>query len=191
MSEDTNYNQDSEQPFLILKGRVTVDERIRAYRWSALRIIAIRILIFIAVVFVMSIGINLYYSLPPFYSQSSFTRASFWIMLGIVILVYGVELMWLRPRKLRKNLRELYGDDSSWETEYDFYEEHFTIRLFGTKNSPDVKLNYADLKKLKVYRYYILLQTKTKNRLSITRDELSWEDEQKLLETLRERSGIE
>ena len=191
ITEARGHDSDIERPFLILKGCMTEDTRIRAYRWSALRMIGIILLIYVTAILVIHIGTNLYYGFPTFDLSGIFSSEFFWIMLAAMTLVYAVKLLWLRPRKLRKNLREMYGNTAPWETEYDFYEDHFTFKLIGTKNSRDINLNYTDLKKIKVYRYYILLQTKTKNRLSITRDELSWEDEQKLLGTLRERSAIE
>ena len=138
-----------------------------------MRLIIGRVFIFIAAVLVLDIGINLYYGLPPFYFGIVFSGAVFWIMLAVVIIAYAVEGLWLRPRRLRKNLREMYGETSPWQTQYDFYDSHFTFRLSGSKNSPDMNLNYTDLKKIKVHRYYILLQTKSKYRFSFTRDELS------------------
>ena len=183
--------EEVEQPFLILKGRLTADARVRAYRWGALRLIAIRLLIFIVALTVVEIGINLYFGLPAFDLASYFGGAVFWVVLGILVAAYAIELLWLRPVKLRKNMVEMYGNDPAWETEYAFYDRRFTYRFIGSKSSSDVSLDYADLKSLKLYRYYILLRTKTNNRMSLNRGELSPEDEQKLIDTLRARGGLQ
>ena len=182
---------EAEAPFLTLTGRLTADARVRAYRASAQRVIVIRVLTFIAAMAVVTVGINLYYGLPAFDFSILFSDPVFWIVLAVIIIVYAAEGLWLRPRKIRKTLIELYGDAEPWETKYEFYEKGFTYRVVSGKSTPDIRLDYTDLKKLKVYPLYIFLQTKANNKMSFTRAELSLEDEQKLLETLRERSGIE
>ena len=190
MSDNSNTTE-KEAPFLTLTGQLTADARVRAYRASALRVIIIRALIFIGLMAVMTVGINLYYGLPAFTFSTLFSGPVFWILLAVLIAVYAAEGLWLRPRKIRKTLTELYGDAEPWETKYEFYEKGLTYRVVSDKSSPDIHLDYTDLKKLKVYPLYIFLQTKANNKMSFTRAELSPEDGQKLLETLRERSGIE
>ncbi len=187
MSEVMN---EAEVPFLTLTGQLTADARVRAYRSNVLRLIVIRVLIFIAVMLVMSAAINLYYGLPAFDFSILFSSFVFRIGLPLIILVYAVEGLWLRPRKLRKNMIELYGDTQPWETKYEFYEKGFSSGIVSGKNPSDLRLDYADLKKLKVRRRDIFLKTKTGNRFAFTRGELSPEDEQKMIDTLRERSGV-
>ena len=189
MSENTNSFA-NEAPFLILTGRLTADARIRAYRSNTLRMIIIRVLIFIAALLVMDAGINLYYGLPAFDFSTLFDGPVFWIGVPLVNIVYAAEGLWLRPRKLKKNLIELYGDAEPWETKREFYEKGFVYRIVSSKNPSDLRLEYADLRKLKVYRRYIFLKTKTGNKFAFTRGELSPEDEQKMIDTLRERSGV-
>ena len=190
MSENMNATAVNEAPFLTLTGRLTADARVRAYRWNTVRLIVIRVLIFIAVMLVMSAVINLIYGLPAFDFSILFSSFVFWIGVPLIILVYAVEGLWLYPRKLRKNLIELYGDAQPWETKYEFYENGFSYGIVSGKNPSDLRLDYTDLKKLKMYRWYIFLKTKTGNKFAFTRGELSPEDEQKLIDTLRERSGI-
>jgi len=181
---------EAEAPFLTLTGRLTADARVRAYRSNVLRLIVIRVLIFIAVMLVMSAAINLYYGLPAFDFSILFSSFVFRIGLPLIILVYAVEGLWLRPQKVRKNLIELYGDAQPWETKYEFYEKGFSCGIVSGKNPSDLRLDYADLKKLKVRRWDIFLKTKTGNRFAFTRGELSAEDEKKLVDTLLSRSGL-
>ena len=181
---------ENEAPFLVLRGKLTSDARIRAYRSSALRLIGIRLLIYFAAVLVIAVGVNAYYGLPLFDFSALLSGPVFWVMTGIVIAAYGIELLWLHPQRLRKQLTELYGDREPWETEYAFFENAFSYRVLNAKNQGEIFLEYADLKTIKVHPRYILLKTKARTKLAFTRGELSAEDEKKLVDTLLSRSGL-
>ena len=181
---------ENEAPFLVLRGRLTSDKRIRAYRSSALRLIGMRMLIFFAAVLVIAVGVNAYYGLPLFDFSSLFSRPVFWVMVAVVIGAYCIEFLWLRPQRLRKQLTELYGDTEPWETEYAFFADSFGYRVLGAKNQGDIRLQYTDLKTMKVHRWYVLLRTRANTKLAFTRQELSAEDGKKLVDTLRERSSL-
>ncbi|MBO4298003.1 MAG: hypothetical protein J5998_04330 [Clostridia bacterium] len=183
-----------EENQLVITARLSPKQYEKAMRYrQSLRELKLAGLI-LGVFILVSLGIILYFSLT--YDEPFADIAKYWLeSLGsgrtylflALIIFWLVFSIWYYPRRYRKLLVDVHGDQTDWLYRYTFCGEDLVIETSSDKSSSDIRIRYTDIRKIKQDRYSIILKTKGRTSYWIARNNISGEEEMKLLNILRSR----
>lgn len=194
MSEIRDDLSDQEQPLLTVDFDLSRAYYEKGLRYSMVRKWARGFCLLLVLLFVLYAGMDLYYAITqnlPYLEllKGTFTQKDpiIWLLYIAIFLVYAIKYLVIQPAQMMKKTSGLFGSDGKCRLSYVFGEQLVRCVINGKNSDARQDINYADITRVKNRKYDLLLRTNQKTALSIYKEGLTAEDEQRILSILKAR----
>ncbi len=184
----TDLDYQEQEPFLVIEANRTQLDVKRMMRYVGVSGLIVTSLWYTLILFALIVILNLIDGETV--AEAAHLDVPAIIIWLCFILYYAFMHLISYPNRLMKNRREQYGDDASWTTLYQFYENMIVYKTYGSKGSTEDTSRYTDIRKIRDYKHAIMLQTKIRNKTWIGKAGITVEDQKKMLDAFRERCKL-